>query len=244
MTRPRGSPPMPSAISSPSEPVETTSTSIAASRDPSFIIEPLPNARSIWPSAASNARCLSIVSLSRRRNTGWFISPLRYPTGGAAAQTHDPKMNVRFLFLEHNSNFCIFVRLMQCGTDSGSPPSPGRRFGPRRPNAKTPALCRGFSVDDFLDLCGELFQRKGLWQEVDVAVAVEPLAERILGVAGDEDDLHIGVGFAHLAHQAGPVHLWHHDIGDQQIDRLGGGAHQLERGLAAARFKHGIAFVA
>src|ERR1700722_13771861 len=87
MTRPRGSPPMPSAMSRPNEPVDTTSTSITASREPNFMIEPLPKARSIWPSAASNARCLSIVPLSKRRNTGWFISPLRYHTAATAAQT-------------------------------------------------------------------------------------------------------------------------------------------------------------
>src|SRR5215469_5486979 len=88
---------MPSAISRPSEPVETTSTSIAASREPNFMIEPLPKARSIWPSAASNARCLSIVSLSKRRKTGWFISPLRYPTAGAAAQTRSADRCTHFV---------------------------------------------------------------------------------------------------------------------------------------------------
>src|SRR5580658_2887763 len=92
-------------MSRPSDPVDTTSTSITASREPSFMIEPLPNARSIWPSAASNARCLSIVSLSKRRNTGWFISPLRYSTARTAAQTRDQEENVRFLFLERKVNF-------------------------------------------------------------------------------------------------------------------------------------------
>src|ERR1700722_4528020 len=72
--RPRGKPPMPSAMSRPSEPVEITSLSVAASREPSFMIEPLPNARSIWPSAASRAFCLSTVSLSNRRNAVADIS--------------------------------------------------------------------------------------------------------------------------------------------------------------------------
>ena len=50
---------MPSATSSPMEPVGIASISTAAP-SPSFMIEPLPNARSIWPSAASNAFCLSM----------------------------------------------------------------------------------------------------------------------------------------------------------------------------------------
>src|SRR5216684_3710491 len=64
---------MPSAMSSPSEPVEITSMSEAGSREPSFMIEPLPKARSICPRAASNARCLSIESLSKRRNAVCMI---------------------------------------------------------------------------------------------------------------------------------------------------------------------------
>src|SRR5215467_4352024 len=82
MMRPRGNPPMPSAISKPKEPVEMTSVSAAASRDPSFIIEPLPKARSICPSAASKARCLSIVSLSTRRKgvCKVLLSVIPHPT--------------------------------------------------------------------------------------------------------------------------------------------------------------------
>src|SRR3954453_1594409 len=100
MTRPRGSPPIPSAISSPSEPVEITSISDAASREPSFMIEPLPKARSIWPSAASKARCLSIMSLSKRRNAVCMAShPILFHTEHARAtrggQDHVPGLFAR-----------------------------------------------------------------------------------------------------------------------------------------------------
>src|SRR5215469_6581631 len=75
---------MPSAISRPKDPVDITSVSAAASRDPSFIIEPLPNARSICPSAASKARCLSIASLSKRRNAACIVpSPYSIPNDAA-----------------------------------------------------------------------------------------------------------------------------------------------------------------
>src|SRR6266436_1534574 len=79
---------MPSAMSSPKEPVETTSTSVAASREPSFMIEPLPKARSICPRAASKARCLSIESLSKRRNAVCMIPlpPLFHTVPGRATR--------------------------------------------------------------------------------------------------------------------------------------------------------------
>src|SRR3954469_16004442 len=60
MMRPRGRPPTPSAMSSPRLPVEVVSISIF-SRLPSFIAEPLPNARSICASAASSAFCRSML---------------------------------------------------------------------------------------------------------------------------------------------------------------------------------------
>src|SRR6516165_6876185 len=97
MMRPRGTPPMPSAISRPSEPVEITSVSAAASCEPSFIIEPLPKARSIWPSAASKARCLSIASLSKRRNAVCIILPPLFHSSWGHA-THLGKANVHDLF--------------------------------------------------------------------------------------------------------------------------------------------------
>src|SRR5690348_15468537 len=64
--RPRGSPPTPSAMSRPSEPVETTSMPFSTSLSPIFMIEPLPNCFSIWESAACRAFALfsSILGIS------------------------------------------------------------------------------------------------------------------------------------------------------------------------------------
>src|SRR5438128_5947920 len=60
MTRPRGSPPVPSARSSPSEPDGMTGTSGGgASVAPSFMMDPLPNCFSIWAIASSMARFFS-----------------------------------------------------------------------------------------------------------------------------------------------------------------------------------------
>src|SRR5690606_25627073 len=72
--RPRGSPPTPSAMSRPSEPVEMVSISIDWPDLPSFMIEPLPKLRSIWESAASRALDLSMDEPSTRRRAAWAIS--------------------------------------------------------------------------------------------------------------------------------------------------------------------------
>src|SRR5437763_14513974 len=71
---------MPRAISRPSEPVETVSTSIDLSFLPSRMIEPLPNVRLIWESAASRAAGLSMDEPSTRRNAVG-IAQTPYRTG-------------------------------------------------------------------------------------------------------------------------------------------------------------------
>src|SRR5271170_4936620 len=74
MTRPRGSPPTPSAMSRPSDPVDTVSISTAFWFLPRRMIEPLPNARSICDRAASSALVLSTLVPSTRRRFGWVIT--------------------------------------------------------------------------------------------------------------------------------------------------------------------------
>src|SRR5271163_806328 len=97
MIRPRGSPPMPSAMSRPKDPLDITSVSAAASRDPSFMIEPLPNARSICPSAASKARCLSIASLPKRRNAVCIVpSPYSIPNDAVQRRPEPPCVHLLF----------------------------------------------------------------------------------------------------------------------------------------------------
>src|ERR1700761_3343550 len=59
---------MPSAMSSPSEPVETVSISSEPAFLPSRMIEPLPKLRSICDSAASRAFDLSMDDPSTRRS--------------------------------------------------------------------------------------------------------------------------------------------------------------------------------
>src|SRR4051795_6278460 len=79
-TRPRGRPPTPSAMSSPSEPDEMVSTSMERSFLPSFITEPLPNCRSIWESAADRALVLSMEDPSTIRRAETDMG--RAPYGG------------------------------------------------------------------------------------------------------------------------------------------------------------------
>src|SRR5258707_12963199 len=66
---------MPSAISSPREPVEIASIPLGLPPLPRRMIEPLPNARSIWDSAASSALVLSIPPPSTTRSVLWAILP-------------------------------------------------------------------------------------------------------------------------------------------------------------------------
>src|ERR1700752_2299112 len=68
---------MPSAMSRPSEPVDTVSISIDLLFLPSRMIEPLPKLGSIWESAASRAFDLSMEEPSvTKRTTGFDISQL------------------------------------------------------------------------------------------------------------------------------------------------------------------------
>src|SRR5882724_8379449 len=79
---------MPSAMSRPSEPVGTVSTSIDLLFLPSRMIEPLPKLRSIWESAASRAFDLSIEEPSTIRNAAAVaIRPTPYDRDSGDRQT-------------------------------------------------------------------------------------------------------------------------------------------------------------
>src|SRR5580700_301298 len=91
---------MPSAMSRPSEPVDTVSTSIECMFLPSRMIEPLPKLRSIWESAASRAFDLSMDDPSTRRSAAlMFCAPYgrdsiglqRTPNGPATPRLAVPR---------------------------------------------------------------------------------------------------------------------------------------------------------
>ena len=86
MTRPRGRPPTPSAMSRPSEPVEMVSISTAFWFLPSRMIEPLPKARSICARAASSALVLSTEVPSTRRRLAWLTGQFLLAQAGREAQ--------------------------------------------------------------------------------------------------------------------------------------------------------------
>ena len=58
-TLPRGTPPTPSATSSPSEPVDMAGTRTATASSPMRMMAPFPNCRSIWATALSRALSFS-----------------------------------------------------------------------------------------------------------------------------------------------------------------------------------------
>src|SRR5712691_3976866 len=98
---------MPSAISRPSEPVETVSTSMDLSFLPSRMIEPLPKLRSIWESAASRAFDLSMEEPSTRRSAAVAIAPTPYDRDSEDRQrtVQQVRSSVHYLFSVRNMFF-------------------------------------------------------------------------------------------------------------------------------------------
>ena len=94
---------MPSATSSPMEPVGIASVSTAAP-SPSFMIEPLPNALSIWPSAASNAFFLSMGPSETTRSAAFAMFASLFHTGRTDAMRPE-KAFVPCLFSRCNPSF-------------------------------------------------------------------------------------------------------------------------------------------
>src|ERR1700730_11066796 len=80
---------MPSAMSRPSEPVDTVSMSIDCIFLPSRMIEPLPKLRSICESAASRAFDLSMDDPSTRRSAA-LIGRAPYGRDSEGAEATDP----------------------------------------------------------------------------------------------------------------------------------------------------------
>ena len=76
---------------------------------------------------------------------------------------------------------------------------------------------------------------------MDVRFLGHLVAEGVLGVARDEDHLHVGVDLAHLAHQRRPVDIGHDDVGDDEVDGLLAGLDDLERPFAVAGLDHLVA---
>src|ERR1700738_3396699 len=108
-TRPRGRPPTPSAMSSPSEPEEMASTSMERSFLPSFITEPLPNWRSIWESAADRALVLSMEDPSTIRRAVADMGRAPYGGDSLAGQTggNDCQGRPRQRLMEHCTLFVL-----------------------------------------------------------------------------------------------------------------------------------------
>src|ERR1700722_5425964 len=103
---------MPSAMSRPSEPVETVSTSRFLSLLPSRMIEPLPKLRSIWESAASRAFDLSMdeePSTTRSAVCDWAIAAPPYDQDSVDRQCKPwslaRKSSVHHLFQVRNMFF-------------------------------------------------------------------------------------------------------------------------------------------
>ena len=85
------------------------------------------------------------------------------------------------------------------------------------------------------------FSVKGLGRNENCSPLRQALFERLLGIARDEDDLQLRIALAKLLEQRRAVHLRHHHVGDDEVDRA---AVLLEHfhGLdAVLGLEHGVA---
>src|SRR3954447_11643420 len=161
MMRPRGRPPTPSAMSSPSEPVDTVSISTGFWPLPSRMIDPLPKARSIWDRAASRAFVLSMDEPSTRRRADWDMGRVLM-AGGHGELNARPALCTCFVLEFQGRLPCPgagpvdnFRRLHEV---------PSRRHG----------VLHGLH---------ELLEAEGFGEEVEVLAVGQVLLEGVLGVA-------------------------------------------------------------
>src|SRR5262245_45183522 len=91
-----------------------------------------------------------------------------------------------------------------------------------------------------LDRRGELLEVERLLQEHKVFVLGQMLAEGVLGITGDEDDLEVGALAAKLVAERWPVHLGHYHVAHHEIDVAVMALEQLERLGAGRGFEHAV----
>src|SRR5690242_10802790 len=116
-------------MSSPSEPVETVSTSIERSFLPSFITEPLPNWRSIWESAADRALVLSMEDPSTIRRAVADIGRAPYDGDSLAGQTGDGIVGNRLLMGTNVPRLFSVRNMFFLAVVSGKFPAAAAEFG-------------------------------------------------------------------------------------------------------------------
>src|SRR3546814_876099 len=179
------------------------------------MIEPLPKERSIWPSAASRALCLSVISFSTRRNA-------------------DCSMGLVSLVIPQP--------LGRCNESKRTSFVPERKFFFCSEEAGVPALPRPILFQQFLNLSGELFEAEGLGEEMEVGDRLDFLGDRLLRIAGDAYHGEIGAARPRRVDHRGAVDRGHHHVGDQEVE--GGTLQQLQRRLAGARLDDAVALAA
>src|SRR5262245_22383768 len=103
---------MPSAKSSPSDPVDTTLMSFDTSDSPSRMIEPLPNCFSIWDRAAASALALLSSMLSGFPLVGFAILNHRRPRLRPRTRRASEALTVRplRLALPHENAFQVSLQ--------------------------------------------------------------------------------------------------------------------------------------
>src|ERR1700741_4110605 len=78
--------------------------------------------------------------------------------------------------------------------------------------------CGNLNVERFPNFDGELLGVERFWQEKHSRFATIVRLKRFLEIAGDEEDLDIWMNGAKSVGKATTAKLWHHHVGEQQVD--------------------------
>ncbi len=97
------------------------------------------------------------------------------------------------------------------------------------------------SIHQALDGLDELLERKGLRQEHEVLTLREIACERVVGVAGDKNNLGVQSAFAQFSQHRRTVHFRHDDVRNDEVDRLACGLDDAQGVKTGLRLEHRIA---
>src|SRR5579872_3008983 len=90
-----------------------------------------------------------------------------------------------------------------------------------------------------LDFVGKLTGREWLFHEVGIGCGQRLALQHALGISGKKNHLEIRTRLQQAFAQFDAVHVWHHHIADEQIDRLRLLAEKLQGILAIRGLEHG-----
>ena len=125
-----------------------------------------------------------------------------------------------------------FIERLKIGFGAGPADSDLRRIG---------IFADGFVVEDFADLGGESFHGEGLLEEGDFTFDDAVAHDRIVGIAGDEENFDARETFFELDGEFAAAGLRHDDVADEKIDARFVGFGDANGVGTVAGFEDGVA---